>query len=475
MNSQRTLVAFLAALLISCGSGPKSPEPVQQTAQKKAIFPTGKVIEKVHCDADTTNSYALYLPARYDTAKSFPVIVFFDAEARGVLAVNRLVAVAEKLGYIVVGSLTAKNGMPPEASEAIGNGIIEDIRAKLAVDGRRIYTAGFSGGARVATLMALKRSDVAGVIGCSAGFPKWDQPLPATFFYTGIAGRADFNYSEMTNLEIQLANSPVQHQFIYRDGVHEMPFSDEFSKAVTLMQIVAMKNGLTERNNNVTTGFIKDIEKEISALKQRNLLVDADNLYALLINQLDGLTNISEYKTGKSQLEQSPAFIQSKKQKDNADMGERALEQNYSQAFSNQSLAWWKNSIAGLQLQAKSTANSYDALMKKRVLAYIALMSHMNYDAAMKQGAASKARDFVEIKILAEPKIPMGQYLKAVFLATQGSQSESKAALSKALELGFSDLQKFVSEQAFFSMKSSPDYKAIIAKIQSNFEAELKK
>ena len=466
---------LFSALLISCAS--KTPKQEHSTRQKhpKMVFPAGQVIKSVACESDTTIRYALYLPAKYDTSGSYPVIFFFDAEARGELAVSRLKNIAGKLGYIVIGSLNSKNGLPPEQYDYIAGKLFDDASNKLSVDGRRLYTAGFSGGARQAMLLALKRTDITGVIGCSAGMPQWDQQLPSSFFYIGIAGKKDFNYSEMANLELQLAGSPLPHQFLYLDGIHEMPSSDEFSEVVTLLQINAIKTCLASRNDTLVNDFIKVTEKKIEKLTQRKLLVDAVHSYAMLVNQLDGLTNVAGFKKKMDELEKSSQFVLAGKQKEKADADERNLQQSYSQAFSGQDMNWWRKAISGLQVQSKSIANPYEALMKKRVLAYIALMAHMNYDAAVKQNATAKQKDFLDIKVLAEPEIPMGYYLQSVFYSRAGNQQEAAKMIRKAVSLGFQDEPKLVSEPLLAFIKSSPEYPKLLEKIRNNYKVELTK
>src|ERR1700761_4696456 len=51
-------------------------------------FETGKVIHHIASLQDRAESFSLYLPKDYDTAKSWPVVYFIDAHARGKLPLN---------------------------------------------------------------------------------------------------------------------------------------------------------------------------------------------------------------------------------------------------------------------------------------------------------------------------------------------------------------------------------------------------
>src|SRR5262249_61679317 len=82
-------------------------------AQQSAVFDPatarGNAVN-VTCEADASQSYALYLPSKYTPERRWPIIYAFDPFARGKTAVEGYRAAAEKYGYIVVGSNNAKNG-----------------------------------------------------------------------------------------------------------------------------------------------------------------------------------------------------------------------------------------------------------------------------------------------------------------------------------------------------------------------------
>src|SRR5262245_51093831 len=52
-----------------------------QTAQ--AELPVGRIIPKVACSSDPTETYALYLPSSFSADRKWPIIYLFDPFARG--------------------------------------------------------------------------------------------------------------------------------------------------------------------------------------------------------------------------------------------------------------------------------------------------------------------------------------------------------------------------------------------------------
>src|SRR5262245_35710523 len=164
-----------------------------------ADVPVGQIVDSVSCAADPSQSYALFLPREYSPQREWPVIFAFDPGARGRMPVERYQAAADRFGYVVAGSNNSRNG-----SNDIGKAVDAmtiDVMSRFAIDKRRVYVAGMSGGARVAFSVALGSSGhVAGVFASSAGYPDGTvrKTLPFPVFAT--AGTEDFNHLEMRQL-----------------------------------------------------------------------------------------------------------------------------------------------------------------------------------------------------------------------------------------------------------------------------------
>ena len=196
----------------------------------------GQIIDRVTCAADPSQSYALFVPAAYTPSRSWPVIFAFDPGGRGRTPVERYQAAAERHGYIVVGSHNSRNGSTeiPRILAAMTN----DVSARFAVDPRRVYLAGMSGGARVALGIAMASKDIAGVIASSAGYPdsRVRKSLPFPIFAT--AGTDDFNHLEMRRLDRALTGP---HRLVIFNGGHVWLSSDLALQAVEWMELQAMK------------------------------------------------------------------------------------------------------------------------------------------------------------------------------------------------------------------------------------------
>ena len=206
-------------------------------------LPAGQIIDRVTCAADSSQSYALFVPADYTPTRSWPVIIGFDPGARGRVPVERYEAAAKRYGYIVVGSNNSRNGGTefPRVLAALTN----DVAARLAVDPKRVYLAGMSGGARTALGVALASKEIAGVIASSAGYPDTNVRKTLSFPLFMTAGTDDFNHMEMRKLDRALT---TPHRLVIFNGGHVWLSSELAMQAIEWMELHAMKGGLKPRD-----------------------------------------------------------------------------------------------------------------------------------------------------------------------------------------------------------------------------------
>lgn len=216
-------------------------------------LPVATVIQNVRCLADPSQGYALYLPSAYTTTRTWPVILAFDPGGRGRTPVERYQAAAEEYGFIIAGSNNSRNG-PMDASGRAAAAMAADVGQRFAVDPKRVYAAGMSGGARVAFATAISSRGIAGVIASSAGYHDGRMRRSLTFAVFATAGSDDFNHLEMRMLDREL-NTP--HRLVIFNGGHTWLSSELATQAVEFMIVHAMKSRLTPRDDELLDRILK--------------------------------------------------------------------------------------------------------------------------------------------------------------------------------------------------------------------------
>jgi len=301
----RVILGIAAGLLVSLSAGSRAAD--------RPPLATGQVIESVACIQDPGQTYSIYLPSAYSPDRSWPVIYAFDPGARGVRPVQRLQAAAERFGYIVIGSNVSRNFEPKLSVEA-ADAMWADSHVRLSIDSRRVYTLGFSGGARLASGLAVVSRDFTGVIACGAAFdPKHPPHNRRPALFVGIVGLEDMNYPEMRDAESSLREAQVPHRLFFFDGGHDWPPADMFLDVLAWLRLRTIRDGLEPPDPT----FLKDefqrrFESAARARMSGNLL-EAGRIYAELIEDFDGLIDIGAVTVQLNQLHRDSIYRQSEK------------------------------------------------------------------------------------------------------------------------------------------------------------------
>lgn len=215
-----------------------SIDQIYPELDKSGDFMTGKITNIVKCSSDADETYSLYLPESYTPEKKWPVIIAFEPAARAMIPVKLFRNSAEKYGYIVVCSNNSKNGPWIDVIRSM-KAVWTDLNKRFSINRDRVYTTGFSGGARAAALFGeMTGTQPAGIIGCGAGLPSKLPPEKIkNSFYYGIIGLEDFNYKEFIRLGPQLKKAGVRYCIDYINGIHKWPDEEVINRALSWMEI----------------------------------------------------------------------------------------------------------------------------------------------------------------------------------------------------------------------------------------------
>jgi hypothetical protein len=350
----------------------------------------GKVIPDLSCLNNPVIRYSLYLPAGYTTGKKYPLILAFDPHGSGSLPVEKYKTLAESYGYILMGSNNSKNGLPMNEMESIIGSMFEEISTRYSTDTSRIYMMGFSGGSRIASLIALYYGGIRGVIGCGAGFPGTN-PGRFRFDYIGLAGNADFNMNELVNLDEQLEQQGFRHSLIIFDGKHEWPAKEIMEQAFIWNEFCAMKENLIPKNDRMIEYYRKIMEEKIQKEETKEEIYAKFNDIKQMIRFLDGLSNTEAYDKRLKGIQSSAEF--EKAEKNILVLKEKEIEeqQMFKENFYLKDIDWWKKKITNYELRITNKTDQEDVLMCKRIISYLSLLAYMNYTGALNSGAKEKA------------------------------------------------------------------------------------
>ncbi|MFA6923380.1 MAG: hypothetical protein WC223_03910 [Bacteroidales bacterium] len=459
------LVFILLFILYSCGnSNGKDKNKSRIPFDYKSCI--GKVTNQIAAENNSV-TYALYMPTNIDKSIPLPVIFLFDPQGRGNFPVSKYKDLAEKYGYILVGSNNSQNGMNFDEINNTTNTMIEDVFEKVKFDRNKIFTGGFSGGSRVAISIAINRNDMSAVIGCSAGFPVENFPQQNKFSFIGFAGNTDFNYLEMVAFDKMLEKNNINHQLVVFNGKHEWPPKECMEDGFIWLEFNSMKNNFTSRNDTLITNFIKSNENKIAELKKKNSTYEIYAAYKKMVSFLEGLADVNKYQSEFAKIEATPELKKILAKNEMLLNEELTKCQQYSENLNSKDINWWIKEINTIISKTKNNPDKEIQLMNNRLLAFLSISGYTNSNAILNSNQPEQAEKFLKIYAMVDPENPDCYYLTACYYAKLDEKEKALSSLEKAVVFGFSDVLKLHNNIDFNKIRGTEKFAEIISKISN--------
>ena len=440
------------------------------------ILQPGSILPKVATLQNAEQTYALYLPSNYAPGKRWPIIYAFDPAARGRVPVELMKDSAEKYGYIVAGSNNSRNGSGKIQSEAV-RAIFQDTGARLSIDERRIYFAGFSGGARRSAELAQHCACAAGVILSGAGFQPASQKAHNSFAVFAAIGSFDFNYGEMIGLDKALRKSGSPHFLRRFEGPHQWPPAGVLEEALAWLRLQAMKTNREPRDDSFIAAQGHAAFERASAFESADLFA-AWFEYAQAAETLEGLSEVSRFASRQKALETQKAVVDAAK-REKQEINEQ--EELSSDIF--KSLASLSNrtsddasprinvrdevreKILALKNRADREKRPDKARVMKRSLGGILVGAMETGMARSAAGDTAEARAYFELAVVADPDAVWALTSLAVARATEGDKKGALEALRQA-KAKWNDQQAFMdwlnSQAGFSKFRDTPEFRTLL-------------
>jgi len=471
MNKLVLLISIIVLVAIgatSCTNNTAKDENDEQNTKETTVYKPGTFVYSVNCRTDQAQGYAAYFPVSYNLNIEFPVIIVFDAHARGKMAVHKFKEVADEFGYIVVASNNSKNGLKTINNTI--NALFDDVFFRFKIDENRVYTAGFSGGARVASSVAIYKGAVAGVIAIAGGLPKVGQEISQKFNFSAIVGVSDFNYLELRTLDKQMDKLGFPHMLSISSKGHEWPNKKELRASIEWFEIMGMKNGIVPVNDNLIRNYSQHMADSINKLVLKGKVYYAKNLYEQFLSTIDGLFDISSYQKSYEVLLKNPDIKTQEAEVELSAKAESEKQQVYISLFKEQSFSKLIKEVNVLNVNVLSK----DELKKnsaKRLLNYMSMLSYIFTESALKSNNLKLAENYLTIYKKVDADNPDRYYFEACISANKNLEKETLGNLNKAVKFGFFDISRLKSEICLNSIRELAEFDNIIAKAQVNFES----
>jgi tetratricopeptide (TPR) repeat protein len=447
-------------------------------AQSPAPLPTGTLVERVVCQGDSSQSYALYLPSGYASAKRWPIIYAFDPFARGKVPVQLYQEAAEKYGYIVVGSNNSRN-FSLEAASKSANAIWLDTHNRLSLDDRQVYTTGLSGGARVAGLVALRCTPckIAGVIAQAAGYPASDAPVKRdNLNYFLSVGDEDFNWPEIIEIRRQREELGSPYRVQVFPGPHGWAPKKVVDEAVAWIHLRAQQAGIQPKDSNFVDGFFLTIKAEAVAAEKRSDPIAELSAYRTLVSDFVGLENVGEFEKKLTALKQSSDLQKALKQEQReiadqalltADLSSKLTAFNESTA--DQRLSTRTDLVDGVRALKSQAAHSEPArrLVLLRAFNDLCVQGIEAGQAQLEGKRFDRALSYFQLMSEITPDEPWPALLLADTHTLMGNKKQAIKDLHEAVRRGLKNADFLEHDSNLENLRADPEFLNIVAGLRA--------
>lgn len=445
-----------------------------QTVQSP--FPRAGQIVDVTCEGDSAQSYALYLPATYLAAKPWPIIYFFDPGGRGRRPLELYKDLAEKYGVVMAGSNNSRNFSSDQSRNV--SAIWLDTHRRLALDDHLTYVSGFSGGARVAGLMALNcpQCQIAGVIAHGAGYPSNRGDANDKLLYFFAIGDQDFNWSEVMKVRRDREDKGLPYRVRVFSGPHQWAPVAVMEDAIEWIMIRAMKAGdrppdaaFIDRQLHLTQADAEDAEKKNDAMAQLAA-------YRSLASDFPGLADVPQAEKKLAVLKKSSAFKAAlKKEQEQIDQ-QFASETEVSgklhaymsgRADDEVTLASTiVQEMRQINDQAEHSKNEAKRLVAKRAFDGLWIAGIEDGQEELESRHFDKAEACFDLMSkVSDSYWPL--LLLAETYAAEGNKKQAVRELKEAVRRGMTDAEAIESNDRFQILKTDPDFQKLMQPLKA--------
>ncbi len=456
---------------------------VHATAQKEIILKKGVVIDSVKLNDSSLESYSLYLPRKYKATEKWPIVFVVDLKGKGSNAISYFRRAAEEQGYIVAASNNTNDTLSTSQNILAFSKMYNTVIAAFSIDENRMYTSGLANGARLASALPVFIKKIKGVISCGAGINNSEfisnQQKP--YYFIGIVGKEDYNYTEMIKLRKVLNFRKIPNELLVFDGAAVWPPQKYIREALQLLRISAMFKGYEEKNSDyIKQSYTREVEK-LEELKATKKLLNYNSELDKTISIYNSHFNIDSLIEKRKELKKNKLFKELKRNQKAIFFNEGLIKEEYSYAleedvatYNFNNLGWWNYQMGKINERIKSK-NKPTAQQGKRLLGYVNALTNetigiLNAEKTLDEEALS----FLwMLKTIVAPK-EYSNYIKIIANSAKNEDFDTALFyLEELLKNGYTDKQSLYVIEHTGLLKITSEYNAIVAKYLKEARYEL--
>jgi predicted esterase len=430
-------------------------------------YEKGKITDSIRVKGSATESYQLYLPKSYNSNENSAIIFIYDPAARGTVGIRPFIKAAEKYNYILVCSNDSKNG-PYDENFEIANRLFEDVFSKFKTDPKQIYTAGFSGGSRLATTVAVLSNAIQGVIGCGAGFMTNISAIehPNSFSYIGLVGDEDMNYQEMFRFKDWLKTYAIDNELLTYEDRHSWPPQEQILRALGWLELQAYKKEIRPYRKDIVTELYHNNYGLAHTLEEDGKKVLAGMEFGRILRNFRNYFNLDSIAKKINILKTTEAYKKEAKIRREIANVEQKISNRFTTRFneeatmgrSKDNFEWWRRELITFDASYMNNNDHFTSKMGKRLRNSFSALAYESSNFYTRTKSLEQRLYCDRILLLLHPERPYFHFRLAQTYAEKSDLKNTLFNLKKASELGFANMERIRHDAAFNKFKGKKKF-----------------
>ena len=435
----------------------------------------GVVQDSIRVGELATESFALFIPSDYDAQVKWPLLMVFDMKGKTKQAMAMFQASAEDHGFILIGSNAVSDTLAISDNIERTTRMIASAQNILSVDARRMYTAGFKAGGKMASLVPVFIKAVRGVVSMGASLPNSELlSIQNRYHYIGIVGEEDYNYPDMLRVRSTLNTLRYPNQLLVFNGGEQWPDPHWIDRAIRILNYSEMASGMIARDTlSVQAGMEKDLA-DFQQMVNAGALRRAERYLSDLIQVYRPHLDIESLRDLRKTLRKDKKYKLQNRQFGNFKFRETLLRDDYSYYLEEDVLSYNYNNLGWWQFQMEKI-NGYlesaileEKRMGTRLMGFVNALVEDNLALADERADQEGRLLLWMLKTITDPADH--EYYLKVIQETSRIEEFGTALfyVEEAFKNGFKDVDRLNRLEHTALLRITTDYKDLLKKYEED-------
>ena len=248
-----------------------------------------------------------------------------------------------------------------------------------------------------------------------------------------------------------------------------MPTLKDFEKVFFAFETFAIRDHLhlATTSKTLIEKINSTFEKEYSNHMSKGQYLSAAGDEESLVKDLEGIEdNMMGVKQRYTLLQSDKRYQKALADDKSLFAEEQQRTQLFMQAFGKMDTTWWQQQMNDLYKEVKTNPSAPKSDMLVRITGSLSLGCYMNLNKTIAGGNNETNRYISVVYRAVDPDNSEAWYLAAVIAARDTYNDQALSYLKKAVEKGFTDKDRMISDPAFTSIHSSVAFTQLVTQIK---------